>query len=154
MVVYLRGLAEGIDWCYRSAGRRSVGLGFGTPDAKLAVWQATTSTATLPVWTSRGGARLNNLRRDVLAVVPDAQECLSYGVPGFKVQGETVAGFTAFTNHLSYLPHSGSVLAALADELAGHEGTKSSLHFAVDQPLPSGLVRKLITTRMRESGMS
>ena len=94
-----------------------------------------------------------------MAVVPDAQECLSYGVPGFKVpgfkvQGETVAGFAAFTNHLSYLPHRGSVLPALADELAGYEGTKSSLHFAVDQPLPSGLVRKLITTRMRESGMS
>jgi uncharacterized protein YdhG (YjbR/CyaY superfamily) len=97
---------------------------------------------------------LEQLRRDVLAVVPDAQECLSYGVPGFKVQGETVAGFAAFTNHLSYLPHSGSVLAALADELAGYEGTKSSLHFAVDQPLPSGLVRKLIVARMRESGMS
>jgi uncharacterized protein YdhG (YjbR/CyaY superfamily) len=87
-------------------------------------------------------------------VVPDAQECLSYGVPGFKVKGKTVAGFAAFTNHLSYLPHSGSVLAALADELAGYKSTKSSLHFAVDQPLPSGLVRKLIVTRMRELGRS
>ena len=97
---------------------------------------------------------LEQLRRDVLAVLPDAQECLSYGVPGFKVKGKTVAGFAAFKNHLSYLPHSGSVLPALADELAEYKGTRSSLHFAVDQPLPSGLVRKLIVARMRELGMS
>ena len=97
---------------------------------------------------------LEQLRRDVLAVLPDAQECLSYGVPGFKVKGKTIAGFAAFKNHLSYLPHSGSVLPALADELAGYKGTRSSLHFAVDQPLPSGLVRKLIVARMRELGMS
>ena len=97
---------------------------------------------------------LEQLRRDVLAVLPDAQECLSYGVPGFKVKGKTIAGFAAFKNHLSYLPHSGSVLPALADELAEYKGTRSSLHFAVDQPLPSGLVRKLIVARMRELGMS
>ena len=97
---------------------------------------------------------LEQLRRDVLAVLPDAQECLSYGVPGFKVKGKTIAGFAAFKNHLSYLPHSGSVLPALADELAEYKGTRSSLHFAVDQPLPSGLVRTLIVARMRELGMS
>jgi hypothetical protein len=30
-------------------------------------------------------------------------------MPAFKVQGKTVAGFAAFKNHLSYLPHSESV---------------------------------------------
>ena len=57
-----------------------------------------------------------------------------------------MAGFAAFKNYLSYLPHSGSVLPALSDELADYRGTKNSLHFAVDQPLPSELVRKLIET--------
>ena len=71
-------------------------------------------------------------------------------MPAFKVEGKTVAGFAAFKNHLSYLPHSGSVLPALSEELAGYQGTESSLHFAVDQPLPSELVRKLIETRLRE----
>jgi uncharacterized protein YdhG (YjbR/CyaY superfamily) len=95
-------------------------------------------------------ATLEQLRADVLSAVPRAQQCISYGVPAFKVDGQTIAGFAAFKNHLSYLPHSGSVLPALADELADYAGTKSSLHFAVDQPLPSELVRKLIDTRMRE----
>src|SRR5664279_5210485 len=58
---------------------------------------------------------LEQLRRDLHAVLPDASECISYGMPAFKVDGKIVAGFAAFEHHLSYLPHSGSVLTALGD---------------------------------------
>ncbi|NUS42992.1 MAG: DUF1801 domain-containing protein [Mycobacteriaceae bacterium] len=96
---------------------------------------------------------LNRLRADIHALLPEAQECISYGMPGFRVHGEVVAGFAAFTKHLSYLPHSGSVLPALADDLAGYEMTKSSLHFHAERPLPRSLVRALLSTRLRESGI-
>jgi uncharacterized protein YdhG (YjbR/CyaY superfamily) len=96
---------------------------------------------------------LQQLRRCVLDVVPDAEECMSYGMPAFKLHGKTVAGFAAFKNHLSYLPHSGSVLPTLAADLAGYESTKGSLHFPVDQPLPALLVNKLLAARLRELGM-
>src|ERR1035437_5691275 len=91
---------------------------------------------------------LQQLREGVLEGIPAAEECISYGLPAFKVQGKTVAGFGAFKNHLSYLPHSGSVLPALVADLAGFEGTKGSLHFPVDKPLPLVLVNKLVTTRL------
>jgi uncharacterized protein YdhG (YjbR/CyaY superfamily) len=97
---------------------------------------------------------LESLRRSILEVVPDAQEGLAYRMPAFKVQGKTVAGFAAFKDHLSYLPHSGSVLAELGDEVAGYETSKGSLKFAVDKPPPKRLVKKLITTRMRELGLA
>jgi uncharacterized protein YdhG (YjbR/CyaY superfamily) len=96
---------------------------------------------------------LQQLRQCVLDVIPDAEECISYGLPAFKVQNKAVAGFGAFKNHLSYLPHSGSVLPALAADLAGYDATKGSLHFPVDQPLPPALVNKLVTTRLRELGL-
>ena len=96
---------------------------------------------------------LAQLRRSILAVVPDAEQCISYGMPAFKVQGKTVAGFAAFKNHLSYLPHSGSVLPQLAGDLATYKGTKGSLHFAIDEPLPPDLVAKLVATKMRELGL-
>lgn len=94
---------------------------------------------------------LSQLRRDILAVVPDAEQCISYGVPGFKIDGKTIAGFAAFKNHLSYLPHSGSVFPELADELAGYQQSSGSLHFPVDQPLPPELVEKLIAVRLRQA---
>ena len=96
---------------------------------------------------------LEQLRRDIVAVLPDAEECISYGMPAFKVHGKTVAGFAAFKDHLSFLPHSGSVFAALEANLAGYEHTKGSLHFPIDQPLPPSLVTKLITTRLAQLGL-
>ena len=90
---------------------------------------------------------LETLRRTILEIVPDAEEVISYRVPAFRVGGETVAGFAAFKNHLSYLPFSGSVLSQLAAELHGYAMTKSSLHFPVDRPLPRALVEKLIKVR-------
>jgi uncharacterized protein YdhG (YjbR/CyaY superfamily) len=96
---------------------------------------------------------LQRLRRSIHDVVPDIEECISYGMPAFKVQGKTVAGFAAFKNHLSYLPHSGTILPSLAADLAGYQGTKGSLHFAIDQPLPAPLVDKLVGARLRELGL-
>ena len=97
---------------------------------------------------------LEALRRSILEVVPNAEQGISYGAPAFKVRGKTVAGFAAFKSHLSYLPHSGSVLSSLADETARYDKTKGSLHFPVDKPLPKRLVRRLVTTRMRQLGLT
>lgn len=97
---------------------------------------------------------LEALRQSILDVVPEAEQCISYGLPAFKIQGKTVAGFAAFKRHLSYLPHSGSVLPALGDDLAEYEQTKGSLHFPIDEPLPKRLVKKLLTTRMRQLGVT
>jgi uncharacterized protein YdhG (YjbR/CyaY superfamily) len=94
---------------------------------------------------------LSQLRRDILAAVPDAEQCISYAVPGFKVAGKTIAGFAAFKNHLSYLPHSGSVFPELTNELAGYEKSSGALRFPVDRPLPAELVKKLVAVRLRQA---
>ena len=95
---------------------------------------------------------LEALRRSIRAAVPEAEEGISYGMPAFRVDGKVVAGFAAFKNHLAYLPHSGSVLAELAEELAGYERTSGSLHFAIDQPLPDDLVRRLVDAKLTQLG--
>lgn len=93
---------------------------------------------------------LEAVRRSIRAAVPDAEECISYGMPAFRVRGKVVAGFAAFKNHLAYLPHSGTVLADVGDVLAGYERTSGSLHFPVDEPLPDELVRRLVEARLDE----
>jgi uncharacterized protein YdhG (YjbR/CyaY superfamily) len=97
---------------------------------------------------------LEALRKSIMEVVPEAEQCISYGMPAFKVQGKTVAGFAAFKNHLSYLPHSGSVLATLPDDVEPYETSKGSLKFAINKPLPKRLVKKLIRARMQELGLA
>jgi uncharacterized protein YdhG (YjbR/CyaY superfamily) len=93
---------------------------------------------------------LQKLRQTIRAVIPDAEECISYGMPAFRLQGKVIAGFAAFKNHLAYLPHSGSIFAELSDDLAGYKSTPGSLHFPIDKPLPKALVNKLIAARLKE----
>ena len=96
---------------------------------------------------------LEELRRRILAVIPDAEECISYGTPAFRVDGKVVAGFAAFRAHLSYLPHSGSVLSELESDLGDYRRSSGALQFPIDTPLPSPLVRQLIEVRMRQLGL-
>jgi uncharacterized protein YdhG (YjbR/CyaY superfamily) len=94
---------------------------------------------------------LRQLRASILEVIPEAEEGISYGLPAFRVRGKVIAGFAAFKNHLSYLPHSGSVIPAVGAKAARYTSTKGSLHFPVDTPLPKAFVRQLVTVRLREA---
>jgi len=95
-------------------------------------------------------AALDQLRKTIRAVVPRAEECISYGIPAFRLDGRIVAGFAATAKGCSYFPFSGSTLRTLAEELADYDQTKSSLHFEPAEPLPARLVRKLVKARMAE----
>ena len=96
---------------------------------------------------------LQALRTCILEIIPEATECISYGMPAFRLQGKVVAGFAAFKNHLSYLPHSGHVLDKLPAELAHYSYSTGALRFAIDEPLPKQLVQKLIEIRLEQLGL-
>jgi uncharacterized protein YdhG (YjbR/CyaY superfamily) len=94
---------------------------------------------------------LEGLRRTILEIVPEAEQCMPYGVPVFKLHGTVIAGFAAFKNHLSYLPHSCSVFTQLSDEVTDYKTSVGALQFPVDKPLPKTLVRKLIAVRENQA---
>ena len=92
------------------------------------------------------------LRQRILDVLPDAEQGISYGLPAFKVRGKAIAGFAAFKNHLSYLPHSGSVFPAAGGRAPGlHDFQAGALRFEVDRALPAPLVEKLVEVRLRQA---
>jgi uncharacterized protein YdhG (YjbR/CyaY superfamily) len=97
----------------------------------------------------RRGA-LEDLRAKIRSVVPDAEECISYGMPAFRVEGGVVAGFQATKKGGSYYPFSGSTLGTLARFVGAYEQTKSALHFVPEKPLPMTVVRRLIKARITE----
>jgi uncharacterized protein YdhG (YjbR/CyaY superfamily) len=97
-------------------------------------------------------ALLQQLRKTIHVIVPEAEECISYRLPAFRLHGRIVAGFSATSKGCSYYPFSGTTLRTLAGETQGYSQTKSALHFGPDSPLPASLVRKLLKTRMAEGG--
>jgi uncharacterized protein YdhG (YjbR/CyaY superfamily) len=96
-------------------------------------------------------AALQQLRRRIHSVVPDAEECISYAMPAFRHGGRVIAGFLATAKGCSYCPFSGTTLSTLAAELAGYGRTKSALHFDPEHTLPLALVRRLLETRIAEA---
>ncbi len=95
---------------------------------------------------------LQNLRKTIRAAAPTANECISYGVPTFRVNGTLVAGFAAAAGHCAYFPMSGSLVAAHARDLKGYETSKGTIRFQPGRPLPARLVRKLVKARIAEDG--
>jgi uncharacterized protein YdhG (YjbR/CyaY superfamily) len=95
-------------------------------------------------------AALQKLRQQILKVVPDAEECISYAMPAFRLEGGVVAGFLATNKGCSYFPFSGTTLDGMAGELTAYSRTKSGLHFDPQRGLPATLVRKLIRARQAE----
>jgi uncharacterized protein YdhG (YjbR/CyaY superfamily) len=96
-------------------------------------------------------AALDKLRRTIRSIVPRAEECISYGMPAFRLDGNVIAGFQATAKGCSYYPFSGTTLQTLGAHLRGYGKTKSALHFSPDKPLPLGLVRELIKARIAET---
>ena len=94
---------------------------------------------------------LKTVRQSIAEIIPDAEQCISYGMPGFRLNDKMIAGFAAFKNHLSYFPHSGMVLPELSADLAGYDTNTGTLRFPVDKPLPKRLLKRLIAVRIRQA---
>lgn len=96
-------------------------------------------------------ACLGTLRTLITRHLPDATECLSYAMPGFRHPlGRMIAGYAAFSRHLGLYPHSGTVLPRLTEECAGFRTTKSGILFTPSRPLPEALVWRILDLRLAE----
>jgi uncharacterized protein YdhG (YjbR/CyaY superfamily) len=95
---------------------------------------------------------LVQLRKIIQEIIPNAEEVISYGFPGYRLNGKVICGFDAFKNHCSFFPHSSLVIPELEKELANYKTSKGALQFPINKPLPKALVRKLIATRLRILG--
>jgi uncharacterized protein YdhG (YjbR/CyaY superfamily) len=96
-------------------------------------------------------AVLEKLRQAIRGAAPDAEECVSYGLAAFRLDGRPLVALGATANHCAFYLMSGSTVAAHAAELAGRDTSKGTIRFPADKPLPSALVRKLVKARIAEN---
>jgi uncharacterized protein YdhG (YjbR/CyaY superfamily) len=94
-------------------------------------------------------AALQRLRKNILAVIPSAEECISYQMPAFRYDGKVLVWFGAGANHCAFYP--GAVVQQFEKELAGYETSKGTIRFQPDDPLPAALVRKIVKARIAQS---
>jgi uncharacterized protein YdhG (YjbR/CyaY superfamily) len=92
-------------------------------------------------------AALQALREIIRAAAPDAEECISYQMPAFKLNGMLV-GFAAAKNHCALYAWNGSSVGLLQDELKDFDTSKGTIRFTPDKPLPEALVRRLVEMKI------
>ncbi len=96
-------------------------------------------------------AALEKLRQAILAVAPGAEECISYGVPAFRLNGRSLVFFGAWANHCALYPGSSATLKKFRNELRDFQASKGTIRFSAGKPLPAALVRKLVKARIAEN---
>jgi uncharacterized protein YdhG (YjbR/CyaY superfamily) len=94
---------------------------------------------------------LERLRKIIKSIVPDATEEISYGIQTFRYKGKYLVGFGAAKKFCSFYTMNGSYIDEHKDELVDYECTKSAIHFTLEKPLPVGLVKKIVKTRIAEN---
>jgi uncharacterized protein YdhG (YjbR/CyaY superfamily) len=94
---------------------------------------------------------LQELRQTIQAVAPNAQECINYGIPAFRLNGRSLVFFGAWANHCAFYPGSSKTLKKFQDELRNFETSKGTIRFSPDKPLPVALVKQLVKTRIAEN---
>lgn len=89
---------------------------------------------------------LEHIRQVVRALVPEAEERISYGLPTFTYQGRPLLHYGAFKNHMSIFP-TAAPLAALQSKLRQYTTSKGTIQFTEDNPVSDELLRALVQQR-------
>ena len=90
--------------------------------------------------------RLDQLRDIVHTEAPNAEEKISYGLVGYKLNSKPLVYFGGFTYHIGfYATPNGH--EAFAEEFAKYKQGKGSVQFPLDQPLPVELIKRVIAHR-------
>ena len=93
---------------------------------------------------------LQKLRKTIRAAAPRAEECISYQLPAYRLNGMLVA-FGATASHCAFYPMSAATVAAHREELRDYDTSKGTIRFQPDNPLPASLVRRLVKARIAEN---
>jgi len=96
-------------------------------------------------------AALEKLRKAIRAAAPKAEECISYQLPAFRLDGKFLVAFSANKKHCAFYPGS-TALEVHRHALEQYDTSKGTVRFQADKPLPAALVRKLVKARIAAIG--
>lgn len=94
-------------------------------------------------------AILQRIRTTIWKAAPGAKEVISYQMPTFVLEGNLVH-FAAFRSHIGLYP-TPSGTEKFRGELSRYQTGKGSIRFPLDQPIPYGLITRIVEFRVKEN---
>jgi uncharacterized protein YdhG (YjbR/CyaY superfamily) len=95
-------------------------------------------------------AALQKLRAQIRAAAPGAEECVTYGVPTFRLDGRNLVHFGAGRNHCAFYTGKAPIVT-FARELAPFDTSTGTVRFTPGKPIPAVLVRRIVQARIEEN---
>lgn len=92
---------------------------------------------------------LQQMRETIRKAAPKAEEIISYNMPAYKQQGQLVF-FAGYKGHIGFYPVS-SAIREFEKELSQYEGSKGTVRFPLDKPLPLKLITRMVKYRIEEN---
>ena len=93
--------------------------------------------------------KLKAVRSTIRKAAPAAEEAIAYQMPTFRQHGNLVH-FAAFKNHIGFYP-APRAIEEFKKELAVYEGSKGTVRFPLDKPLPLGLIGRMVKFRVKKN---
>ena len=90
---------------------------------------------------------LENLRKEILAAAPGAEEHFGYGLPGFKYNAHPMVYMGAAKNHVALY---GSVPVGFKERLKEFNVSKGTIQFTPEKPLPATLVKDIVKAKVAD----
>jgi uncharacterized protein YdhG (YjbR/CyaY superfamily) len=92
---------------------------------------------------------LRKMRQTIQAAAPQATEAIKYQMPTFVFRGNLVH-FAAMKEHIGFYP-TPSPIVAFKKELSRYKTSKGAIRFPISEPIPFGLVSKIVRFRVKQS---
>jgi uncharacterized protein YdhG (YjbR/CyaY superfamily) len=99
-------------------------------------------------------ALLEEIRKTIREAAPKAEETISYDMPTFTLGGSYLIYFAGWKKHIALYPVSGKLLDQLGEELSKYKGSKGSVHFPLNKPMPLDLITRIVKIRLQEKPTS
>lgn len=96
-------------------------------------------------------AGLATMRAAIRAAAPEADEVITYKMPGFKTHGRFLVSYDAYKAHFSLFPASERVVAELGAEIEPYLSGRGTIRFPASAPIPTALIARVIAIRLREN---
>jgi uncharacterized protein YdhG (YjbR/CyaY superfamily) len=93
---------------------------------------------------------LERVRGAIGKAVPDAEECISYQIPAYKLHGRVLLYFAGWKEHYSVYPASDAMVAAFPNELEQYRVSKGTLRFSLSERVPVKLIERIANFRATE----
>jgi uncharacterized protein YdhG (YjbR/CyaY superfamily) len=92
---------------------------------------------------------LTKLRAMIKNLVPDTNESMSYGMPGYKLNNKPLIYFAGWKDHIGFYPTPNG-MNAFEKELAPYKTGKGTAQFPLDKPVPHELISNIIKFRVEQ----